>query len=219
MKINEFGTGEEASKTAARSIAGTLTDGGGLFISGGSSFKVFEALDAMLSDSQKEAIDIYQVDERFGPPNHEASNWVLAEDIDMAKYGSASPMLDDSLSVSEVATRYADRVAELVSENRTMVAILGIGDDHHVAGVKPMDKDRYEEVFGDKVVAEYQWSDFHRITMTVDALVNFNAIMVYAEGVAKRAAIDSLNSEEPEYSSPAHGLLKNEHIEIYYAKG
>ncbi len=204
-----------AITSAAQKIADTIAIDTWLFISGGSSFAVFEKLDSLLTDDQKLVTRLLLVDERYGAEGHANSNWNLLKDIDTTKYAGIYPMLDDYISMQECAQEYDGTVQMAFESDAQTIAILGIGSDSHIAGIKPMDQNIFEKVFTDKLVASYIGPDFERITMTPSALLQLDLRICFVAGVDKLPVLASLSTELPIYESPVHILKDLDNTEIY----
>jgi len=216
MKLEVHGSREDAISRAV-SILG-LEGSVNLFLSGGSSFDVFRAADDVISDSQASQTSLFQIDERYGMVGHKDSNWNLTDDIRLDRYASIHPILKPHTAPAETAKDYEQSVQDALVDG-TNVAILGVGDDAHVAGVKPMPPKRFEVSFSGKQVANYEWEDYSRITLTLEALMKFDRLVVFASGEAKQIVIDSLDQERSVHNSPIHGLINHPDLTIIYSKG
>lgn len=218
MQIQTFESRSDAVEAAVDALASLDEGPAHLFISGGSSFEVFVQLDEQLGDQVASQINLYQVDERYGPVGHKDSNWTMMDGIDTERYASVHPVLQDDSLAGPTAENYDVIVSDAIEDDAPAVAILGVGDDHHVSGVKPMPEDEFEALFSDANFVDYEWDDFSRLTTTLEALRQFDRLVVFASGPAKAEVIDTLNLDLPEHQSPIHGLLKHPNITIMYSK-
>ncbi len=212
-----YDTNKEAIYQASLQILSDITGDTDLFISGGSSFEVFSKLNEHLA-GHKKFVNIYQVDERYGEVDHDNSNWNMLSGIDTSEYNSLHPMLKPGLDKLATEQNYTHELAKAISSEHKKIAILGFGDDSHVAGIKPMIKTDFAKYFYHKLVSYYSWSDFERITLTYSALMKFDSLVVFGHGHKKLSVIDNLQTAIDDNLSPIHGLLKANKINIYFSK-
>ncbi len=217
MNLLYYKRGKDAAEAAARAIVADIEGEVNLFLSGGSSFEVFVDVDELLDAAHKQQINLYQVDERYGPVGHTDCNWNLLKQIDASTYKSAHPVLTGE-DASETAARYSHKVDQTLHSGAFNIAILGVGEDGHVAGVKPMAKSQFDDIFTTNSVVEYQWEDFHRITTTLDTLKQFDHLLIDADGHSKQKVMDRLDVGKSTYESPIHGLLECDNISVFYAE-
>lgn len=216
MKILVSDDKDAAIKAAAQQIVDTITIDAYLFVSGGSSFAVFKAVDKLLSDDQKMTTRLLLVDERYGPPGHKNSNWSLLGNIDTTQYGSVYPtLLDDSMSLAETTAEYEEVVQMAFESDAQTIAILGVGSDRHIAGIKPMEEKIYNKVFTNTYVAGYFGPDFERITLTPAALQQLDMRVAFVAGADKAQAIAGLAVEMPQHESPVHAIKDLDNTFIY----
>jgi len=206
---------ELAVAAAAENIAHYMATDTWLFISGGSSFQVFEKLDSILSDDQKSLTRLLLVDERYGSEGHDNSNWNLFKSIDTAKYASIYPVLDDSESIQGCASEYDEVVQMAFESDSQTVAILGIGSDSHIAGIKPMKKNLFDKTFLDTNVSSYSAADYDRITLTPSALMQLGLRVCFVAGSDKVPVVASLAIDRPIHDSPVHILKDLDNTVIY----
>jgi len=217
MKVLLSDDKQQAITSAAEKIAQYIAIDTWLFISGGSSYAVFEKLDSLLTTDQKQATRLLLVDERYGAEGHENSNWNLLKNSDMSDYASVYPLLDDTLSMQECAQEYDQTVQMVLETDAQTVAILGVGADSHIAGIKPMDQKIFDKVFLEKYVASYIGPDYQRITLTPQALVQLGMRICFVSGTDKVPVIASLAVDMPVYESPVHIIKDLDNTLIYSA--
>ncbi len=216
MKILVSDDKNTAIDDAATRIASAVTIETYLFISGGSSFAVFEKVDKLLTTEQKETTSLLLVDERYGAPGHADSNWNLMQTIDTSQYASVYPvLLDKDMSLPETAARYEEVVQVAFESDAQTIAILGVGADRHIAGIKPMDEGIFNKVFTNTYVAGYFGPDFERVTITPEALGQLDLRVVFVAGEDKAPAIAGLAVDMPLHDSPVHALKDQHNTYIY----
>lgn len=185
---------------AAEQIAAALserleaTGSATLALSGGSStVGLCEALAQMPIDWK--AIDVFQVDERAVPPEHEDSNVRLIEQHLLRRLGPAAPRcvrMRAEVADPEGAAR--DYAAALPS--RLDVVVLGIGPDGHTASLFPgsplLDETRARVA----VIHDSPKPPPRRMTLTLPTLNAARRVFGIAVGEGKRDIIDRLRAGE-----------------------
>lgn len=197
-----------------------------LYLSGGSAINAYTPLANILerSNTKLENLQLAQVDERYDiNPLHKDSNQKAiidgAEIIQLlaAKGAHVRWMLNAQSVEIETASynRFVSRAAE--SQRTVQIAILGIGEDGHIAGIKPGEKSLFGSRFlSDEMAVSYESDDFPlRMTLTIWALQKFEALFVYAIGEQKRRVLLSLERDESLHKSPVHFLKSHQNTAVY----
>lgn len=185
-----------------------------ILASGGSSAKVFAEAWKQLSQEQKDNVTLSLADERFGEPDHENSNWKLLRDlgvdVDQARH---IPVNSGNASLQETAKAWERRLEAAFDSGIPVISLLGIGDDSHIAGIKPRSPSSTE---GSRLVSAYEWDDYERITITPVAIKRLTSIRVYASGETKREAIELLEKELDPTEYPSQLLRQIDDCTVYY---
>lgn len=202
----------------AAPVAAALSDAAAhgptnFFLSGGSSFELARAVDAALSLEAKRNVSLFQVDERYGEPGHADANENLVASLDLDVYAGTHLALSGN-DLDQSAKDYNTVVDEALHSGRPSFAILGVGIDRHVAGIKPAEQTEFTKNFAHKMVAGYVGEDFQRITITPEAIKLFDQVFVFISGAEKRAVVDSLSQPRPINESPAHILRQLEEVTV-----
>jgi 6-phosphogluconolactonase/glucosamine-6-phosphate isomerase/deaminase len=159
-------------------------------VSGGSniqaSVKVINNIPGQLTKN----LSVMPVDERYGPPGHDNSNWaqLLKTGFKTAE-ATTYPVLQDGLDFNATAQRFAELAAKAFDDSQVTIAQLGIGEDGHVAGIlpnSPAAEERESLVFG------YEAGPYQRLTLTFPALLKIDATYAFAFGGAKQPALQAL---------------------------
>ncbi len=205
---------QQAAEAAATYLSQKVGHNTNLFFSGGSSADVLAALNSVLSDEQKKGVQLFMVDERYGDKGHESSNeHVLGFDVDA--YAGVSLVLREGLSLEQTADEYAAIVEKAFDDGQsTNIAILGIGSDDHIAGIKPMTSVQYKAIFSGSLAVGYDWDDFQRITITERALIHMQHAVVFA-GASKAEAVGRIDSSVAEHIQPSSILTRMPDVQIY----
>jgi 6-phosphogluconolactonase/glucosamine-6-phosphate isomerase/deaminase len=171
-----------------------------LFLSGGSSIKLYVRLTEWLRTVclKPEQLVLAQVDERFKPENiMDINSEVIAGtglwDACREKNISYNLISQDNDLVHS-SDNYNRDVAQLFTGKYMRIAVLGIGQDCHTAGLLP----GYENDWNTgKMVAGYKNNGLYcqRVTLTLKALKLMNHVFVAVVGDDKKNAIlASLNA-------------------------
>lgn len=184
-----------------------------LLVPGGSAARlcgpIAEVVEAM---PYRERLSVSLSDERYGLPGHAASNWPAVE----RAFGSVArgiPVLRGA-AMAETVANWQQTLEELVSE-ATVVALLGVGSDGHIAGIKPQSMaDRADA----PLAVGYRADDFERITITRRFFSLITTVVVYASGPDKQAVIHRLRAAT-DTAEPMQAIRLARHYEIYYDEG
>jgi 6-phosphogluconolactonase/glucosamine-6-phosphate isomerase/deaminase len=200
-----------------------------LFLSGG---KTPEYLYSELAREQASKIGAASmVDERFGRPLHENSNELMIKKSGLWDYFTKAgipfyPILSSEKSNSagqsleKTASNYENTLKDLFTRFIKSVAILGIGEDGHIAGIAPNRAGFNNPLFSpeqeDMLVSYFEdgkpqhSSDgipIHgfgkRITMTFKGLSQMDALIILVFGERKKAVLLRLFEEGPLEDVPA----------------
>lgn len=133
------------------------------------------------------------VDERFVPPEHDASNEGMlrrALASPLAHHAELLPMFVPNLA------RAADEANERYAHERIDIAVMGMGDDGHTASWFP-GMTRLDEALADNtersviaVHAPAAAGSSDRLTMTRSAVARAGAVMLLITGKAKRERLE-----------------------------
>jgi len=203
-----------------------------LFLSGG---KTPTQLYTILAHGQRIKIgSVAMIDERYGKRMHKNSNELMIDRtglLDYLKRGNIPfyPILNDDLDIEETARYYDQTVRYLLSNFSRSAAVLGIGEDGHIAGIAPNRADFINPFFsqelGQRLVSYFidpipmaseensglSHGFGERVTMTIKGLLKMDVLIVLAFGKTKLAALLSLFEEGTVEQFPLR-LLKDKSI-------
>ena len=217
-KINQYGGVAEAQNALAREISIIIDQSSNapllLLLSGGSCLTILPLIQEYLEriPPKKYQLTIGMVDERF---DTEESNFVhLKKDYGKfydfmtkrdAVFIDTSPKLKDQYEMAEwyekELYRHPDKRRDL-----SIVIILGMGPDGHIAGIMPYpdaEQETFYETFldTDKLVVGYDATGKNkftkRFTLTYPALLRANSLFAYIVGDEKKAALHQALKENP----------------------
>lgn len=180
-----------------------------LLISGGSNLAVATEALKQLTDEELARIHVAQVDERYvahDDPNSIWLNFVQAFPH-IGKLAGVTPILQEGNSFYETVNNYDLELTNKIKESEYSLALVGVGEDGMIAGMKPLPSIDFQLFFNDDFAAGYEAEDFRRITMTDYGLKVISDIVVYACGKEKRKPLKMLRGHSPVHKHPAQ-LLK-----------
>jgi 6-phosphogluconolactonase/glucosamine-6-phosphate isomerase/deaminase len=226
-------SGEKEGSDLAKELLYENTDSDTvLFLSGG---RTPEYLYSELAREQKLKIGAAaMVDERYGKPLHDNSNDLIIKRTGLSEYFERAgiplyPILTEGLSIENTATNYEAELKDLLARFPQSVAILGIGEDGHVAGIAPNRPDFTNPVllpehrdwlvsyFVDPRPMSKEGNSMpphgfgKRITMTIKGLSILDALIILVFGEKKKLALSRLFEEGPIELLPAR-FIKNKNV-------
>ncbi|PID32256.1 hypothetical protein CR970_01570 [Candidatus Saccharibacteria bacterium] len=185
-----------------------------LLASGGSAAPVLAGALNQISETQRNRISLSLADERFGAPGHKDSNWLLLQQSGIStQLPRHRPILTDTQEDAQATTQHWEQwLAQVIEQQRPILALLGIGEDSHIAGIKP----NSPVIDSTHIADHYKWSDYHRITVTPLLLPHITSAVVYASGANKQAAIQSLRHNHDPRRYPSQFLKQIRDCHVYY---
>ncbi|HZK51633.1 MAG TPA: 6-phosphogluconolactonase [Actinomycetota bacterium] len=186
---------------AARWIAERTTAEGSLVLTGGGTAeRIYLELNLDLSN-----VDVYFSDERCVPPDHEASNFALAERSLLGRSEAARVhRMRGEDSPIEAARSYHDELAPAV-ERGFDVMLLGMGDDNHIAALFP---NSAALINPDALCLPVDRPDgLKGLTMTAPAIESARTILLIVTGESKAEAVErAMKSDDDPLSCPVRML-------------
>jgi len=225
--------GEKQGSNVASELLYEITDNRtALFLSGG---KTPVNLYSELGKEQNLKIGAAaMVDERYGKPMHDNSNELMIERSRLPDYFEREKIpfyriLVGEQNIANTAFHYDETVRYLLSHFPKSVAILGIGEDGHIAGIAPNRSDFINPLFSKEqrnlLVSYFKdpksgscagnpaplYGFGQRVTMTIRGLSKMDALIVLAIGEKKKAALSRLFKKGPIKQVPSR-FVKNKII-------
>ncbi len=173
-----------------------------LLLSGGSTPK---ALYQTFSKEQKLKIGaVALVDERFGLPMHQDSNEKMISDTGLFEYlRSLKVPIETILNGKDIENAkkdYEDKIGNLFNNYKQKIAIMGIGEDGHTAGIPAGSYNSKDFVIKiDNFPSEFK----KRISLTFKALEKMDKLIVLVFGDGKKWALEEMFSNGPIEKIPA----------------
>lgn len=197
------GVAREAASRMARAARDGIAKRGSFSIalSGGGTPNPAYALLAQERSIDWSKVEVYWVDERAVPPDHDRSNYAHAKAalVDAAKIPATNVhrMPADATNLEEAAREYAQLLAARVpaagpgEAPQLDLVVLGIGDDGHTASLFPGEKTI--DVVDRWVAAVPPAKDREaRLTLTVPVIEQARAVMILCVGKAKQEPLERI---------------------------
>lgn len=206
IKFRKIDSTYPAAAYVSAVIADKLSAGQSVLwlLPGGSAMAVATQAAELLADSASDLSKLYVSlsDERFGAPGHPDSNWqqLFEQGLKLPGARLQPVLLGDDLE--QTIKHYSQTLASNFAKLDYKIALLGIGPDGHIAGIKPGSP----AINSGELAAGYEWEDFTRLTMTPEAIERLDEVVCYATGEAKRAALENLDKDLPLGTEPAQIL-------------
>lgn len=168
---------------------------------------------SVLPESQLTGLSVLLVDERYGAPGHANSN---DEQLLQAGFDPGNAQwhkVNNGLPFAETVAAYSKTAADLFAGSDKVIVTLGMGPDAHTAGLLPD-----SPVFTDTAatVVGYNWSDYQRMTLGIEYLLQVTQTFVLAYGESKRTALTRLQANtEPIEALPAKILYDLPDVTVY----
>lgn len=174
-----------------------------LLLSGGSSPDVLYELISKEQVLKPGAICL--IDERYGFSLHNNSNEKMIKDTNLIAYINKEGIpffgiLKKDISLKETTSEYEKVITNLFKKFPRRVAVMGIGEDGHTAGIKPnleYDHNRLVSGYEDKGIFG------KRITLTFKALSQIERFIVLVFGQNKSKALREMLKSDNQKQIPA----------------
>ncbi len=206
IKVKDAGEGVDKAKSFIYKYSNSQT---ALFLSGGSTPK---ALYQTLSNEKKlKTGAVAIVDERFGLPFHENSNEKMIQDSHLFEYlkSTNTPVFKvlSGKDMGETSKDYEKTISRLFKKYKQKIAILGVGEDGHTAGIPAGNYDSNDLVIA---INDFPSEFSRRISLSFKALGQMDKLVVLVFGENKKRALDEIFKEGLVEKLPARFYLQKE---------
>ncbi len=174
--------------------------------SGGSNTQATVQIMDNISSDLSQNLSVMLADERYGVPGHAQSNWAqLMQANFSAKHSTLLPVLQAGQTFEQATAYYNELAGKALAEHEVIIAQLGIGQDGHIAGIKPASSAANDT---EVLVIGYQDPPLERLTLTFAGLCKVSAAYVFAFGNTKKQTLSLLQSRSLELTKQPAQLLK-----------
>lgn len=183
-------------------------------VSGGSNVIAAKSVMDKVPDSLTDNLTVGLIDERYGPLGHSDSNWqsLVTAGFNF-KHATLLPALKKDLDFEQTCAAYESEIRLAIKNSGTVIGLLGMGSDGHIAGILPNSPAATDE---HGLVCAYDAPPLKRLTLTFHALSFINHAYVFAFGDTKKDAINELLSANlPLNEQPAQFLKKLPEVYLY----
>ena len=165
-------------------------------------------------------IEIFQIDERYVPPDDQESNQRVLKEIlgeDFCKDIGELNLFNTTLPVEMAVKEYQERLDNLDGKYFDLV-ILGAGLDGHIASLFP--GGNYLKHLSQGVVATTAARDFavaQRLSLTIESILNCEEILLILNGYEKSLVLQEILEGSKKASEfPVKFLLAHQSLKIYH---
>ena len=173
-------------------------------IPGGSAIPIAVEVSHAISSELKKNLTVSLTDERYGALNHADSNWFQLSKAGFDFSGVTQKPVLIGLDRTDTTRHFDETLSALQDGYDYSLGFFGIGPDGHTAGILPGSAALQSKHYA----ADYDASNFERITMTPTAIAALDEAVAYAVGDTKWPILKQLQTELPVDIQPAQ-LLKN----------
>jgi 6-phosphogluconolactonase len=199
---------DDPGADAAQFLVEAARAGGQVALSGGGGVGAVYELAARIEPDWSR-VELWWVDDRVVPPDHEHSNFRLVSETLLARcrrQPSAVHRIEGELPPDEAADRYDDALAGVELD----LALMGIGPDGHTASLFPNGPEL------DERERSAVWSEARleplvpRVTMTIPFLACARTMVYLVTGDSKAEAVARAFGAQPSPQTPA-SLVRGRH--------
>ncbi|MBX4197175.1 6-phosphogluconolactonase [Candidatus Saccharibacteria bacterium] len=213
LKFYKFSNLQAVSKILAEKITVRLEAGQSVLwlLSGGSAIDVAVQTAKDLSALNLNRLMVSLVDERYGSPGHQASNWqqLIAQGFKLTG-AQLHPVLDGS-SLEQTTENFNQFIKGAAINTPYKIALLGLGADGHTAGILP----HSPALDSRQIVTVYRGPDYQRITLSPLGLQLMDEAIVFATGNSKAKALDDLTKNLSSNVQPAQIIKQIPQAAVY----
>lgn len=172
-------------------------------LSGGSAIDLEVAIARKLSNIRLDSLSVALLDERYGPINHQNSNWYQLEQAGFSLPGAKVYRVLNGREILPTTREFESWLNNAYKNSDYKIGLLGMGPDGHTSGILPGSP----ALRAKALVCAYSSSDFQRITTTAFALGQLDEAVLYAVGRGKWPQLERLQTSISPVTQPAQ-LLK-----------
>ncbi len=198
---------EEVAKFVANRLIDLLGSGKKVLwlLSGGSGGQICVEASRLLAGRDLSGLFVTMSDERYGEVGHQDENMQILLDAGMSLPGAVLYRPLQGKSMDQTVADFASWLESVNKQVDYRLAVVGIGEDGHICGIKPGSS----AVDSRELVDGFVGDDFQRITVTPVFLELLDEAVVQAYGASKHSVVDRLlQSEGDKKSFPALSVLE-----------
>ena len=171
-------------------------------LTGGSTAGVAVEAAKLIANKNLANLTVSLTDERYGPIGHIDSNWTLLESLGLKLTGAyLNPVLTGQ-PFDKTTIAYTNFLRGAIRPECYKIALIGVGPDSHIAGIKP----KSPAVYSNDLAVGYEWDDFSRITMGLQAIKKLDCAVSYLQKNTKEQALKNLQANLPVERFPSQAL-------------
>lgn len=203
---------EQAAKKAAEAINAELMKNEPLLLmlSGGSALDVLTHIN---TDLLNENVTITLVDERFTTSQDHSNFYAFSQtSFYKAAQKAKAHIMSTEVLENESRATYTERLTAALNahEHTRTMALFGVGEGTHTAGIFPFPKEEFGRIYGDRMVADLDQdkkAPRERVSITPTFIKErINMSIVYAVGEGKADLLRNMINRGPIEDAPARAL-------------
>ncbi|MDB5182965.1 MAG: hypothetical protein JWO47_749 [Candidatus Saccharibacteria bacterium] len=182
-------------------------------LTGGSNIKVGVEIVAALKSQDLSNLTLILTDERFGSVGHKDSNFLQLHQTGLDERGAVFKDLLTGASFEETVANGAKAMEEVFTAAQTVIALIGMGPDGHIAGILP----HSPAAVSDEVwMIGYDGGEFQRFTLTPFALSHIHKAYLNTFGEERKPQLIRLHDQMlPIAEQPAQILRHIPEVSIF----
>lgn len=172
-------------------------------IPGGSASIIALDVLRLLEKQDTSQLSITLTDERYGLPGHPNENWTQLTRAGFRPVEARTYRVLNGADIHETTHEYAKWLDAHIQSADYTIGLFGVGADGHTAGIKPHTVAASTE----HTTAHFVGEDFERVTISPTFIARLDEAVVYTQGRAKFATLDTLlHKSVPIPDQPAQAL-------------
>lgn len=185
-------------------------------LSGGSAIQIAtHTAESLKTCDNLSNLSISLVDERYGLPGYEESNWQqLLDDGTQLQGANLYPVLKGA-NIQETTDDFEASLKELLVNNDYRIGLFGMGPDGHIASLFPNFPQLEEQERLAVSVDNSPKPPPERITLTIPAIEKLDEAILFVRGEEKRPLLDKLQGDMPINEQPAQILKRLPKLTVF----
>lgn len=188
-----------------------------LLVSGGQPLAAVVQALAGLTAEQLSYITVAQLDEAYGPVEHDKSNWVQLKHSfgGLAACKRIMPILHEGSTFSETVNNYDFELTTIIKQSDYSLAVLGIEEDGSIVGMRPQSAQDFQIFFNDDFITGHIYGEDRCVTITDYGLRVLSDIVVFACDDSGSGPLAKLAKHTPVHRFPAQLLKIYDRVTLY----
>lgn len=186
-----------------------------LLLSGGSSDDISVKALAQVPNNLLKNITVMLTDERYVAYDSADSNARLLKALGVEKYCESfiEILTHNNDEIGIVTDTFRSNLANQLASAKNVIAVLGVGTNNHTAGIMP---NSVSSTTNEPIAMHYKYTDFERITIAPTFFKQINVALLYAEGVEKEKAVQTIEKDLNYIEYPSQLIKQCQNWQVVY---